>query len=1286
MPTYLPSGSTLAAVRRDAANRRRQAAAEARRKADAKRKARAAARAALNSVKITQQGPQNVGLPGGESVRTVAARASLDYADERDKTKARLAARRAAAAAAAGRTGRSDTQTFRPADVRRQVQRGTLLSKAQYNTWAIERGVYRPNYARYLSYVARRRGLDRDSGVVALGDRSILEKEAARHAAEDMMAALSPVQPPRRLPTHNLGLRAGQIFEGQARVGLGDLGSVNLHPGKEGSGFWSFFTDTVPEFFGDTVPHAVEGAVESVFDFASKGPANPALLKSKEELEKGSVGLGTWASRIPVQIAEAFAYTPAFAYGVVTNPIGTAQGMIDYFKDAADDPTRFLIERPGDALMIALGAKGAVSGRVPNVIGAAARGDARGAARAAITPARSTGALQRGIPKLQDLEAARLVPGGRGRQRGRENELMARIESAEPVALIRIAKRGVVDRPQHVTRHQLETVQSEAIRSVMEQTTPEERIAFYENAAKRLNASPVTGYRLRRLIEANRIVEEFRLVEGEPGSVRIGDHPALAALADRVIGSSERGQERKIALGLLNPEQAAIRIDQPSRVFTGNKTRAGAAYSPYKVEDLSYRAVLPPRVRDRLGIPRNPGQQSFTGKGIAKGRVGNVIKLTAQEEISTLRYQHRLRAWTEAKKNSISGTELIRRIDAGEIPDIGGWAAVRMKPGTTNLPTKQLLDLFNTYEIDSARKLLDVIGEKLPHGDELRVIAREADRTGQVQFFQVGDIGLRPLEMKRPGDVVIAARTINQLAKTSVLFLAGPAYAFPNMLGQLAFSIIHKGVRQPLNDFWQAPRSLSKLDLETRLRVRAAGGSGIVQAINPAVGPLGRLRQVNRAMADFYSRFLDDWWRENAVVYEAKLRGYHTPEDLKRLVNATERGTKEHADLVDVKRAVDEHFGAFDRLTDFEKNTLTELIFFYPWLRASAVYAAKLPLNHPVKAAVLELGGSYSMDKAEQDFISLFMGHGATRKQAELAAAKLMETIPGIFLTEGGRAINPQAASLISSPFEFQQIVAPLTSGDWDAFVGNFLDAATPAVSLGVAALEGAIDRNAGPVLSRLQETVQGYSRDVTLAQRLSGDQGSWFTYTPGEAIGARLAGSGFPKGVNTENILEQTWEQYRDSLPPGRRTYVRAAEVRQKWLDLAQAHGLVDRDGGRNPEDLREAFNRSAQLGAARAVARDRLGDRGREDSGAYTVDAYRAMAREELKSLRKWGLMSDGEYRAALRKLPSMSRADLIDAHEYEARHGRLWRAYGQTFSDYRNSLKEAGVDEGLIPDPVR
>lgn len=141
----------------------------------------------------------------------------------------------------------------------------------------------------------------------------------------------------------------------------------------------------------------------------------------------------------------------------------------------------------------------------------------------------------------------------------------------------------------------------------------------------------------------------------------------------------------------------------------------GLAYSPYKVDEVAVRAVLPTKVRQRLGIPQKPGAHAFTGASLRSGRVGNVVKLTAQEELSTLRFQGRLAAWREAKDASITGRELLRRVDAGE--SLSDYAAVRVKPGRTSVATNELLsNMFGRVQIDSARQLIDVVSDQLDGG------------------------------------------------------------------------------------------------------------------------------------------------------------------------------------------------------------------------------------------------------------------------------------------------------------------------------------------------------------------------------------------------------------------------------------------------------------------------------------------------------------------------------------------------------------------------------------------
>lgn len=1383
--------ATRSQLRNEAKRRAREAAARRRAEAAARRRAeearrREARRRARQARLAAQQANETRATPGGPT-RAGRVREAREAAGSGVQRSGRAGHPRGPRRSRARTTTGAEAYPALDALFSTRAGRGDLLTPEQFENWRVEqgnfttrrgkRGARAPSYADYLSFVERRRGLR--------GRPELRERVARGEFASPVRAARQEEEFPAglygRLPTSTADALARNArnavepdddgFLDEIRDAFGEVWGA-VRPGGKlddtlGAGGrldralgMGSAAGKVQEFSGwlDSQGDRFEDWLRSYLgDRKISVSTAPGLVV--DDVDAASIA--AVPVKIPTQIASSLAYTPAFAAFAVSDPKGTAEGIARYASQIWDDPSGFLLERPGDALMLLLGGKGLVSGRLPRVVSAAARGDVRAAARAAVAPAPSTGALTRGTP-LARVSPERLVPGGRERRIVRERELVARIESAEPEVLVKLANQLVIPKLPHVSKRQALVAQSEAIRAVLEQTSPRMRAAFFLDS--RTFTRPAARYRLNKLVTGNQIVETLGLVErGPDGVLRISDRfPALQALTERVGRSSVRQEGKKIELGMLNPETAAERAWAPWRIMQGaeyfdskmarkdaqtfnpllkelesrqkalirerdrlrdrptewqrtadvrhrralkeyerankaleelgprverahelhdqlvreqavldeliansestpvaagtttrttvrpqgptseflpnmtfqggrvgpeihaairqqqalvrklsdeyaraaraftpfhearaaryealktlawtqdqveaaSRARAMVAleadrdlarlgetlegvraereasaaargiqgaqetppgqpvYTPYKVDDLIIRPALPQKIRDRLGIPQKPGRYEFTGRSMRSGRVGNVVRLTAREELATLRYQGRLDAWKDAVKSSITGKELLDRIKNGE--SLSDYAAVRVKAGKSTLATRQLTDLFHTIPIDSARNFLDITSGHLGEVVEsIRLIVRDADKSGQVRFFKPGEVGLRPLEMSRPGTIRATAQFVNQMAKTSVLFLAGPAYALPNLIGQWGFSGIHKGVQQPFTDFWDAPRIMGKVAPETRARARVASGTGMTRIIQPGMGPISILRNLNHRLGDFYSRFLDDFWREGAFYYEAKQRGYRTPEDITRLVNTgTKRGTREHADLLEINRAVDDHFGAFDRMTDFEKNYMQEAVFFWPWIRASAVLAGKVISNHPVKAALLQIGGSYSYEQARQDFISMFTEHGVDRKTAEGMTDDLMRLMPGIFMI-GDQAINPMAVALYSSPLEIGRVLGPATKGDWDGFLSNLVDQGTPFVSLAGALIEGVFNPRADPTGQRVLESIQGYFRDATLLRRLFGDQGKWFTFTEAQAYMQRFGGSFMPRGINIEGLEASTKRRLQEEAGP---------------------------------------------------------------------------------------------------------------------------------------------------------
>lgn len=244
---------------------------------------------------------------------------------------------------------------------------------------------------------------------------------------------------------------------------------------------------------------------------------------------------------------------------------------------------------------------------------------------------------------------------------------------------------------------------------------------------------------------------------------------------------------------------------------------------------------------------------------------------------------------------------------------------------------------------------------------------------------------------------------INNASRAAILYLK-PAYAVPNILGNAALNIVQQGWGAP-TQVARSARLWAKLDKETRAVVKQSMGEGVTGSLHSEAG--AGTRAINK-MAELWSGPVDTPFRVNAFFYEAHRFGYKTPAQLKKLMG-------DEKELLKVAREANSEIIDYGRLGPFEQNVVRRVIFFYPWVKGSSVYAARFVSTHPQQAA---LAGQLGKQGAAQDAKDL----GALPSYAE-----------GLFKVgeRGGNplTINPSSAGVLQTPADLLKSIQELGSG-----------------------------------------------------------------------------------------------------------------------------------------------------------------------------------------------------------------------------------------------------------------
>jgi hypothetical protein len=244
---------------------------------------------------------------------------------------------------------------------------------------------------------------------------------------------------------------------------------------------------------------------------------------------------------------------------------------------------------------------------------------------------------------------------------------------------------------------------------------------------------------------------------------------------------------------------------------------------------------------------------------------------------------------------------------------------------------------------------------------------------------------------------------INNASRAAILYLK-PAYAVPNILGNAALNIVQQGWGAP-TQVGRSARLWAKLDKETRAVVRQAMGEGVTGSLHTEAG-VGT-KAINK-MAELWSGPVDTPFRVNAFFYEARRFGYKTPAQIRKLMG-------DEKELLKVAREANSEIIDYGRMGRFEQGIIRRVIFFYPWVKGSSVYAARFITTHPQQAA---LAGQLGKQGAAQDAKDL----GALPSYAE-----------GLFKVgqRGGNplVVNPSSAGVLQTPADLLKMVQELGNG-----------------------------------------------------------------------------------------------------------------------------------------------------------------------------------------------------------------------------------------------------------------
>lgn len=511
--------------------------------------------------------------------------------------------------------------------------------------------------------------------------------------------------------------------------------------------------------------------------------------------------------------------------------------------------------------------------------------------------------------------------------------------------------------------------------------------------------------------------------------------PTDAARQTRLEGAAAVARE-----DLARAEKAAASRVKPTGVIGADHFAAGPG--AVRIPDV---ATKPRSLRG--GVVGRVGSQGTVGHLKAPGSV-------THEYTGTLR-EHALRRQDTTRLVGESSLEAAKYAGLSHIHDL-------VRKGAAKTPTREDDIAVRLDKLKSHERLPLQVRKFVDHPDDYFGIATPAENAkmldnirsrlfidpktldGQAKadfakLNEQGKIGWVPRrvlgEFAKP-QAPLAAVTgrgpvravdmVNNASRFAILYLK-PAYAIPNLLGNAALNVLHQGFAAVPN-LARASRLDAKLGPELAARIDASMGEGFATSVS-AHG-VGRLSTAVDKAAALWSKGVDTPFRRSAFLYEARRAGYKTPGQLEKLLI----DPAQHERLVALSLRANREIIDYSNLSQVEREVIRRVVFFYPWVKGSTVYAGRLVREHPVKAAVSAQLGQVG------------------KRQSDAAFGAVPSYLEGLIPFGKSEAINPNSAAILQTPAVLGQALAGLATGNIPqvAEASNYF---TPALALAAAEL-----------------------------------------------------------------------------------------------------------------------------------------------------------------------------------------------------------------------------------------
>ena len=571
---------------------------------------------------------------------------------------------------------------------------------------------------------------------------------------------------------------------------------------------------------------------------------------------------------------------------------------------------------------------------------------------------KTTDRLRQAFPNTPVLGAAKVV----GRANAREIRLNERSAEVPVATMMQKAREAGMLKQSFPGRYTSDALaRQHAVRVVAEGVPTDLRIARHQDLMDNHLPSKATDPAIRAMrdstfvkghqeqIGLNQATKQYVAETG--AKPRLND-PKMQAAYDQMLKVSGNREALLGRLNKLTPETAAGRLNKPGAFFTGNEDFSGG----------------------EMRVPTTPAFKGLKSTGVHVGSSQGIAEVKAPGSLT--------HAYTGAAyRGGKIRTDVVRQMAESALEAQKFWTLLHvtdhLKAAAKDVPT-------STHDIP-------MVVEHLPGRPSLaEATARLQDEQtapGAMATMSHGYEGLRqaifpnfvkdnrgfavpttPIPgvkyvderllggLNKPNPLLgfsqhTAGRAtlatvdaLNNASKIAILYLK-PAYIAPNLLSNLTMNFVQQGFAAPVN-LARAARLWAKADPETVNYVLANMGHGKLSVLDAEAGVAAKAAH---AAAGFWQKPVDVLPRLASFLYEARRDEITNATQLKQLFTDPALADK----LSQIRLRANQEMIDFGDLSPIERAIVSRVVFFYPWVKGSAKWLGRYPVEHPVQAGSL---------------------------------------------------------------------------------------------------------------------------------------------------------------------------------------------------------------------------------------------------------------------------------------------------------------------------------------------